>query len=137
MDTTSSQFCLTNRDNPLPSDPTTTTNESVPSTSSSAVPPPASSPITRTPRSAQPFSVLVRLVARATGIRAAAPALVRHATAVTDAERRCGISTPWPPNAATDRTIAPRLRGSERLSKATSSAGGWSRAAASRSSGWA
>ena len=75
------------------------------------------------PRSAQSFSVLVRLVARATGTRAAAPALVRQATAVTEAERRCGITTPWPPNAATDRTIAPRLRGSEMLSNATNSAG--------------
>ena len=62
------------------------------------------------------------------GTRAAAPALVRQATAVTDAERRCGMSTPWPPNAATERTIAPRLRGSEMLSNATSRAGGVCRA---------
>lgn len=73
-------------------------------------------------------------MARATGIRAAAPALVRHATAVTEAERRCGIKMPWPLNAATDRTIAPRLRGSEMLSSATNNAGGESVAAASRSS---
>ncbi len=76
-------------------------------------------------------------MARATGMRAAAPALVRQATAVTEAERRCGISTPWPPNAATDRTMAPRLRGSEMLSSATNNAGGAPSAAASRSSGWA
>ncbi|CAG6912944.1 hypothetical protein PICSAR64_04578 [Mycobacterium avium subsp. paratuberculosis] len=101
------------------------------------VSPPASSPITRSPRSAQSCSVRVRLVARATGMRAAAPALVRQATAVTDADRRCGISTPWPPNAATDRTMAPRLRGSEMLSSATSSAGSEPAAASSRSSGWA
>ena len=59
-------------------------------------------------------------------------------TAVTDAERRCGISTPWPPNAATERTIAPRFRGSEMLSRATSNGAIASAfAAASRSSGCA
>ena len=64
------------------------------------VSPSASSPTTCRPASAQFFSVRLRFVALATGSRAAAPALVRHATAVTDAERRCGITTPWPPNAA-------------------------------------
>ncbi len=94
-----------------------------PSSSSIVVSPSASRPTTCRPASAQLFSVRVRFVARETGSRAAAPALVRHATAVTDADRRCGMSTPWPPNAATERTIAPRLRGSEMLSNATSSAG--------------
>ena len=69
----------------------------------------ASSPTTRTPASAHCLSVRLRFVARATGTRAAAPALVRQATAVTDAERRCGISTPCPPKAATERMMAPEV----------------------------
>ena len=59
-----------------------------------AVSPSASSPTSCKPRPAQSFSVRLRSVARAMGIRAAAPALVRQATAVTEAERRCGINTP-------------------------------------------
>ena len=112
IDTIASQFSRTRRDSPLPSEPTTTTIG---------------------PRRVElvEFGVAAgvetdHLQARVgpalaacgsgwwpapTRSRAAAPALVRHATAVTDADRRCGISTPWPPNAATDRTIAPRLRG--------------------------
>ena len=37
------------------------------------------------------------------------------------AERRCGSTTPWPPNAAAERMIAPRLRGSVIPSSATNS----------------
>ena len=36
-------------------------------------------------------------------------------------ERRSGTTTPWPPNAATERTMAPRLRGSVMPSSATTS----------------
>ena len=56
-----------------------------------------------------------------TGTRAAAPAEVFHAAAFRPTERRCGTMTPWPPNAATERMIAPRLRGSVTPSSATSS----------------
>ena len=44
MDTTASQFSRTRRDNPFPSEPTTTTTGPVPSSSSIAVSPSASSP---------------------------------------------------------------------------------------------
>ena len=58
--------------------------------------------------------------------------------AVMPAARRSGISTPCAPNAAADLTIAPRLRGSVIESSATMSGSrSESRAAASRSSGWA
>ena len=87
----------------------------------------------RTPR-----KLRLRLVARAIGIRAAAPAEVFQAAAVMPAERRSGMSTPCAPKAAADRTIAPRLRGSVIESSATMSGSrSESRAAASRSSGWA
>ncbi len=83
-------------------------------------------------------SVRVRFVARATGSRAATPADVRHATAVMPAERRCGITTPCPPNAPTERTTAPRLRGSVTPSSATIRPGARDSAAiSSSSSGWA
>ena len=55
-----------------------------------------------------------------TGVRAAAPAEVFQAAAVIPTERRCGTITPCPPNAATERMIAPRLRGSVTPSSATS-----------------
>ena len=57
----------------------------------------------------------------ATGTRAAAPAEVFQAEAVTPTERRCGTMTPCPPKAATERMIAPRLRGSVMPSIATTS----------------
>ena len=59
----------------------------------------------------------------ATGIRAAAPALVFHAEAVMPAARRSGISTPCAPKPAALRTTAPRLRGSVTESSATISGG--------------
>ena len=61
----------------------------------------------------------------ATGTRASAPADAFHAPAVTRADRRAGTSTPCPPNAAAERTTAPRLRGSVTPSRATISAGAW------------
>ncbi len=54
-------------------------------------------------------------------MRAAAPALVFQAAEFTLAERRCGRITPCPPNAAVERMIAPRLRGSVIPSSATNS----------------
>ena len=66
-------------------------------------------------------SARVRLVASATGMRAAAPADVFQALAVMPADRRSGTTTPWPPKAATERTMAPRLRGSVMPSRATTS----------------
>ena len=48
----------------------------------------------------------------ATGSRAAAPADVFHAAAVTPTLRRWGMMMPCPPNAAAERMMAPRLRGS-------------------------
>ena len=77
-----------------------------------------------------------RFVARAIGTRAAAPALVRQAAAVTPTDRRSGITMPSAPNAAADRTIAPRLRGSVSPSIATSSPAADFSARSSRSSGW-
>ena len=57
----------------------------------------------------------------AIGMRAAVPAEVRQAVAVTPAERRSGTITPCAPNATADRITAPRLRGSVTPSSATSS----------------
>ena len=70
----------------------------------------ATSPSMSRPRTKKPAfwyssSARVRLVARATGIRAAAPAEVFQALAVMPADRRSGTTTPWPPKAATERTI--------------------------------
>ncbi len=102
MDTTSSQFYFTNRDNPyLPTQrppPTSQCHLHRRRGAATGV----QRPITRTPRSAQPFSVLVRLRPGPPN-QAAAPALVRHATRVTDG---VAISTLRLLNAATDRTIA-------------------------------
>ena len=61
-----------------------------------------------------------------------------QAPAVTPADRRTGTSTPCPPNAAADLTIAPRFLGSVTPSRATMSGGcpaSWARVI--RSSGWA
>ena len=59
----------------------------------------------------------------ATGMRAAAPALVFQAEAVMPAARRSGMTTPCAPNAAALRIAAPRLRGSVTWSRATISGG--------------
>ncbi len=123
MDTVSSHRSRTRRLRPRPSEPTTTTIGPLASSSSSTVMLlSASRPTTIRPVSAQSFRVRVRFVATATGRRAAVPALVRHATAVIPALRRCGTTTPWAPKAAADRITAPRLRGSVTPSRATSSA---------------
>ena len=53
------------------------------------------------------------------GTRTGAPGHGGHRRAI----RRCGMTTPCPPNAATERMTAPRLRGSVMLSSATSSGG--------------
>lgn len=127
METTVSQVSVTRRERPLPSDPTTTTmGRSASVNSWSDMSPPPSSPTTKTPRCLSALSVWVRFDAMATGVRAAAPAEVFHALAVRPTERRCGTITPWPPNAATERMIAPRLRGSVIPSSATRS-GSWPR----------
>ena len=55
----------------------------------------------------------------ATGMRAAAPALVFQAEAVMPAARRSGISTPCAPKPDALRMTAPRLRGSVTESSAT------------------
>ncbi len=89
------------------------------------------------PASAQAVNARTRFVARATGNRAAAPADVFHAAAVTPAARRSGTTTPCAPNAAADLITAPRLRGSVTPSNATRSPGGAACARARRSSGWA
>mgnify|MGYP003860701673 CR=1 FL=1 len=54
-----------------------------------------------------------------TGILAAAPADVFQAAAVTPTDLRCGKITPFPPNAATERMIAPKFLGSVMPSSAT------------------
>ena len=61
---------------------------SVPSSSSRVMSLSASSPIACRPASCQLFSARLRFVALATGSLAAAPALVRQATAVTDPRER-------------------------------------------------
>ncbi len=85
--------------------------------------PSASRPAIISPSDAHSRSCRVRFVAMPTGSRAAAPALVRHATAVIPALRLLGSSTPCAPNAAAERMTAPRLRGSVTPSRATSSGG--------------
>src|SRR5690606_14281807 len=134
--TRKSQVLPTSRDNPRPSEPTTTTSgATATSRSYSPVGASASRPTTTYPSCWHAFSARVRLVTRDTGNRAAAPALVRQAVAVMPAARRFGTNTPWAPNAAAERITAPRLRGSVTPSSATSSGGsGCSEAAASRSS---
>ena len=127
IEMTASHVSVTRRDRPLPSLPTTMTSGSFaqvrPGSSTSPSP---SRPSTKTPRSLNALSVWVRFAAIATGVRAAAPAEVFHAAAVRPTERRCGTMTPWPPKAATERMIAPRLRGSVMPSSAMNS-GTWPR----------
>ena len=88
------------------------------------------------PASLYAWSARARLAARATGTRTAAPALDFHAPAVMPALRRDGTTTPAAPNAAAERTTAPRLRVSVTPSRATTTTSlrlrPWS-----RSSGWA
>ena len=105
---------------PAPSLPTTrTTGPDTSGTSWRLVVELPSSPIKVSPASAYVRRLRLRLVARAIGMWAAAPAEVFHAAAVIPADRRSGISTPCPPKAAADRTMAPRLRGSVIESSAT------------------
>src|SRR3984957_6913457 len=123
--TTTSQCWLTSRDRPLPSDPMTSASGLVAGgrepISVSASP---SRPTTNRPAFAYEASAEARFEAWATGNLASAPADAFQAPAVTPAVRRPGISTPAPPNAATDLATAPRLRGSVTPSSATIS-GGW------------
>jgi hypothetical protein len=127
IDTMASQVSATMRERPLPSLPTTTTSgRSASSRPGSMTSPSPSRPSTKTPWSLNDLRVCVRFDAMATGMRAAAPAEVFHAEAVRPTERRCGMMTPWPPNAATERMIAPRLRGSVMPSSAPKS-GFWRR----------
>ena len=79
----------------MPSEPTTiTTGRSASSSFGSDTSPPPSSPSTKTPCFLYSLSVDVRFGARATGMRAAAPALVFHAAELTLAERRWGRMIP-------------------------------------------
>ncbi len=95
IDTIWSHVSLTSRDNPLPSEPTTiTTGRSASASAGSETSPPPSSPSTNTPCFLKSLRVEVRLGAIATGMRAAAPALVFQAALFTLAERRCGRITP-------------------------------------------
>ena len=139
IDTVTSQTVRVSRASPRPSEPTTSTSGEVASSNESvSTVPSASRPATISPAPAHSLSVRTRLVHRPTRSRAAVPAEVRHADAVIPAERRSGTSTPCAPNAAAERTIAPRLRGSVTPSTATSSgACPESAAIRSRSSGWA
>src|SRR5216684_2082876 len=120
MRTSTSQAWATIRDRPRPSDPMTRTSGAVASSRSRiGVSPAASRPATKTPASRYDWSARARLAARATGTRASAPADAFQAPAVTPAPRRAGTTTPCAPNAAADRTTAPRLRGSVTPSRAT------------------
>ncbi len=98
--------------------------------------PSASSPATKKPAFLYPSIARVRLTACATGSRASAPAEAFHAPAVTPADRRVGTTTPVAPNAAADRTTAPRFRGSVTPSSATMS-GRFAPARSEKSSGCA
>ena len=62
--------------------------------------------------------------------------VAKDAEAVIPALRRAGTTTPCPPKAATERTMAPRLRGSVIPSSATTS-GVPGRSESMRSLGWA
>ena len=111
IDAMTSHCSRTRRDSPLPSEPTTSTTGSVENGRSLIeTSPPPSSPTTNTPAALSPCSVRTRLVTRATGTRAAAPADTFHADAVAPAARRSGTRTPCAPNAPADRRTAPRLR---------------------------
>ena len=122
IETIWSQVSRTRRDRPLPSEPTTTTSGSVASSrSGNSTSASMSRPTTKYPARRKSSSVRTRFVAWATGTRAAAPAEVFQAAAVMPTDRRSGSTTPCPPKAATERTIAPRLRGSVMPSSATTS----------------
>ena len=109
--TVRSQVSPTSRDSPLPSDPTTTISGwSATSRSSRLVVPRASRPTTNRPALSRRAALRTRLVTCATGRRAAVPAEVRQAAAVTPAARRSGTTRPWAPNATAERINAPRLR---------------------------
>src|SRR5947209_10999811 len=121
--TKTSQRWATRRDRPFPSAPTTSTSGPVESSRSSRSSSPSpSSPAIIRPASAYDVRVRTRLVARATGRCASAPALAFQAEGVTPTARRSGTSTPWAPNAAAERAIAPKLCGSVTPSTATRSA---------------
>src|ERR1700722_15053983 len=122
MDTSMSQAAATTRESPRPSEPTTRTiGPSAIDMSRTLVVPAASSPATKKPAFLYPSIARVRLTACATGSRTSAPADAFHAPAVTPADLRAGTTTPGAPNAAADRTPAPRLRGSVTPSSATMS----------------
>ena len=86
-----------------------------------------SRPTTKQPSFFASSIVRARFVTCAMGSRAAAPAEDFHADAVMPAARRSVIKTPDAPNAAADRTIAPKLRGSVTPSSATSNIGFFAR----------
>ncbi len=130
MDTTSSQFCLTNRDNPAPST-ATTTNESVPSSARCRHRRPVRSPALHGGPALQR-----QAGGPGHGIQAAAPAPVRR-HAVCDAERRCQIQHPMATERGHrphDRTEFARVR-KRFIPKRPAARAIWSGAAA-RSSGW-
>ena len=94
------------------------------SRSPTATSPPASRPTTKTAR------LLVGLEragqvggARDRHARGRAGRASSRRPPSSPAARRSGTRTPWPPNAAAERTTAPRLRGSVTPSSATSSGG--------------
>ena len=106
METVTSQTVRVSRARPRPSDPTTMTSGLVASSKVSvSMSPSASSPAIISPAAARSFRVRTRLVQRATRSRAAVPADVRQADAVTPALRRSGTITPCAPKAAAERMI--------------------------------
>src|SRR5665648_503643 len=124
MPATTSHDERTSRPRPLPSDPTTSTTGPVARCRfDTLVVPPAANPTTKQPASRSSPRARTRLVTRATGTLAAAPADTFHAAAVTPAARRSGITTPCAPKAPADRSTAPRFRGSVTPSSAPTRAG--------------
>ena len=82
-----------------------------------------SRPTMKKPASLHLRSACTRLVTRAAGTRAAAPADTFHAVTPTPALRRSGRIKPSAPNAAPERRMAPTLWGSVMWSRATSKPG--------------
>ena len=117
--TLKSQVSATRRPMPAPSEPMTMAAGPFRSASYSRVPPSTAVPKTHTPASFSSFSRAGRLATRATGTWDTAPAEVLATTAVSPAERRLGMMTPWAPAHSAVRITAPRLWGSDSSSHTT------------------
>src|SRR5699024_10720949 len=113
-----STFSATNRDSPVPSEPTTTHRGSVArgNPGKDWVPLP-SRPMVNMPAFLYSVRALLRLLTFPTGTRAAAPAEVFQTVEVTPTERRDGMTTASALKAEAERKMAPKLRSEEHTSE--------------------